>query len=124
MSRALFTVALIVAAPAFADTRYFSAMPDLPLPPGFSEGRSATGFDGGDGRLIMAEANGALSADRVRAFYVGSLPALGWSFSPSGEGELVFLRDRERLSMTTSGDAAHLRLHVQLTMRPASMNAD
>lgn len=99
-------------------------MPDLPLPPGFSESQTATGFDGAEGRLVMAEASGASSPDRVRAFYTDSLPALGWSFSPTGEGELVFLRDRERLSLTTSGDAPHLRLHVQLTVRPASMNAD
>jgi hypothetical protein len=124
VSRLSFIVALIAAAPAFAETGYFTQMLDLPLPPGFSESQTATGFDGADGRLIMAEAPGARTAERVRAFYTESLPALGWSFSPTGEGELVFLRDRERLTLTTSGDAAHLRLHVQLTVRPASMNAD
>jgi hypothetical protein len=124
MSRVLFAAALIVAAPAFAETRYFSEMPDLPLPPGFTESGSATGFDGADGRLIMADATGANTAAQVRAFYSESLPALGWSLSPTSAEDLVFLRGRERLSLTTTGEAAHLHLHVRLTIRPASMSAD
>jgi hypothetical protein len=124
VSRFVFIAALSAATPVFAETHYFSGMPDLPLPPGFSESQTATGFDGVDGRLVMAEAVGAGAASEVRAFYSDSLPALGWSLSPTSDDELVFLRGRERLSLTTAGDAAHLRLHVQLTMRPASMNAD
>ncbi len=124
MSRFAFIAALTIAAPAFADVRYFSEIPDLPMPPGFSENQTAVGFDAGDGRLVMADATGAASITQVRTFYADSLPALGWSLSPTGDTELVFLRGRERLSLTTSGEPAHLRLHVQLTVRPASMNAD
>lgn len=124
MSRAVFILALACAAPAFAETRYFSALPDLPLPPGFTETQTAAGFDAAEGRLIMADAAGAGAPERIRAFYIDSLPALGWSFSPGAGGGLVFLRGREQLAITLSGDAAHARLHVQLVMRPASMNAD
>lgn len=124
MSRVVLAVALLAATPAFAETHYFGALPDVPLPPGFMESVAATGFDGADGRLIMAEATGAGATASIRAFYTSCLPSLGWSLSPTGDDELVFLRGRERLSLTLSGDAAHTRLHAQLTVRPASMNAD
>lgn len=124
LSRVLFAAAIAAPALASAATTYFRAIPDLPLPPGFAESSAATAFDGTEGRLVMVEAVGSTSADRVRAFYVESLPALGWSFSPAGESELLFLRGRERLSLTTSGDASRLRLQVQLTIRPASMNTN
>jgi len=124
VSRFAFIAAVIAAAPAHAETHYFGAMPDLPLPAGFAELHTATGFDGATGRLVMADATGVATPAQVRSFYNDSLPALGWSLSPTGDDELVFLRGRERLAFTVSGEPAHLRLHVQLTVRPASMNAD
>jgi hypothetical protein len=37
---------------------------------------------------------------------------------------LVFLRGRERLTMTLSAADGRTSLHAQLVVRPASMNAD
>lgn len=125
MSRVLFAAALIVAAPAFADTRYFAAIPDLPLPPGYAETSAGAAFESAEGRIITASAEGA-SRDlaAVRDFYEGCLPQLGWSVSPQADGVLVFQRGRERLSFTIERLEERTRLGARLVVLPASMNAD
>jgi len=122
MSRALFLAALVCAAPAHAETRYFSDIPDLPLPPGFFEVAVAPGFEG-DGRLVFAEAIGASDGLAVRDFYYETLPQLGWSENAE-DGAAVFQRGRERLHFFLIREEAEIRLRVQLAVQPASMNAD
>lgn len=125
MSRFVFVAALLCAAPALAETRYFSEIGDLPLPMGFTEVEAATGFNSGQGRLVMVRAEGAGTLQAVRAFYLESLPALGWSFSPSsGGGALLFRRGREQLTLIASEFGARTRVTAQLVVQPASMNAD
>ena len=125
MSRFVFAFALICAAPAAAETRYFSEIGDLPLPAGFTEVEAATGFDSGQGRLVMLRAEGAATSQAVRAFYLESLPPLGWSFSPSSDGgALLFRRGREQLTLNMSEHGERTRVTAQLVVRPASMNAD
>jgi hypothetical protein len=124
VSRFAFLAALIVAAPAFAEARYFSELPDLPLPPGFTETNTAAGFDGAHGRLVVADAMGVATSAQVQNFYAESLPALGWSVSPTNDGTIVFVRGREelRLELTSTGGRTHV--HVQLIVRPAPSNGD
>lgn len=124
MSRAVFVAALICATAAHAEARFFSGIDDLPLAPGLSEAQSFQ-FDEAGGRITGATASGRATPAAVRAFYTETLPALGWSSSPNGESrDLVFLRGRERLtlSIVASGDGASLE--VRLLVRPAAMNAD
>jgi hypothetical protein len=124
VSRALFLLPLAIASPAFAQARFFTAIPDLPLPPGYSEIESAIGFDGEHGRLVMAAAHGpAQSGLVVRDFYSETLPQLGWAVSQEG-GAVVFQRGRERLNVFIEQESEATELRVQLIVRPASMNAD
>ena len=125
MSRALFLAILLFAAPAFAEARFFGAIDDLPLPPGLVETSGGFSFDGAEGRIIDVRAAGAATPDAIRAFYAQALPALGWSQNPTpASGPMEFLRGRERLLLSVSGDAAHARLDARLVTRPASMSAD
>lgn len=123
MSRALFLVAVLIASPAFADTRFFAAMEDVPVAPGLSEGAGYQ-FEEAGGRIVGAAASGRATPAAVRAFYNDTLPALGWSLSPTGTDELVFLRGRERLTLAIRSQGQGAMLDVRLFTRPASMNAD
>ena len=118
-----FGVIAVLAAPAHAQTAYFAAIPDLPLPPGFSEAPADAAFEGA-GRVVFAEAladgDQALPA---RDFYYETLPQLGWATSIEG-GAVVFQRGRERLHLFLIREGAHVRLRVQLAAQPASMNTD
>lgn len=124
MSRILFAAVFACAASAHAQTAYFSAIEDLPLPPGFVEREPAPGFAGDGGRIMLAFADGDLPGLAVRDFYYEVLPQLGWSVSPQPDGALVFQRGRERLSFTLENIDGHTRLGARLVVLPASMDAD
>jgi hypothetical protein len=124
MSRAVFVAALICATAAHAEARFFSGIDDLPLAPGLSEGQSFQ-FDESGGRITGATASGRTTPAAVRAFYAETLPSLGWSSSPNGESrEMVFLRGRERLTLTITAAGSVASLDVRLLTRPAAMNDD
>lgn len=124
MSRALFfAFALICAAPAFAETRFFAAVEDLPLAPGLAETSAGFSFSGADGRIIVAEAEGRVAPGAVRDFYLAALPALGWSFSPGGDG-FAFRRGRERLTLFVSPRVGGSRIDARLVVAPAAMSGD
>ncbi len=117
--------AVLAAAPAYAEARFFAAIDDLPLAPGLVETSGGFAFEGAEGRIVDVRAAGAAAPDAVRGFYVETLPALGWSQNPTPEsGPLEFLRGRERLSLSIAGVAGHARLEARLVTRPASMSAD
>src|SRR5262245_42332404 len=102
MSRAVFLAAALCAAPAHAETRFLSGMEDVPLAPHLTEQGPGFFFEDANGRITGAVAQGRTTAEAVRRFYTDTLPALGWSLSPNGpgvEGDLVFLRGRERLTL-------------------------
>jgi hypothetical protein len=124
MSRLVFAAALICAAPAYAQTRYFGELSDVPMPPGFEESDGAVGFDGIGGRLVTVRATGDLPALAVRDFYTECLPALGWAVIPRADGVLTFQRGRERLTFTMRTEAGRTLLGADLLVLPAPMNAD
>lgn len=125
MSRVLTCVAtLTLASPASAEVGYFAAIEDLPMPPGFAEAGEASTFDAGEGRIVLAFAEGDLPGLAVRDFYYEVLPQLGWSASPQLDGALVFQRGRERLSFTLEDVDGRTRLGARLAVSPASMEAD
>ncbi len=123
MSSLAFVAAILCAAPAFADARFFATLEDVPLAPGLEERVSGFSFEGAGGRVTSALAEGRATPGAVRAFYVETLPQLGWSFSPGGD-DLVFLRGRERLTLAISPSGAGAHLDVRLFTRPAAVNAD
>lgn len=125
MSRAFFSAAILLAAPAAAEAAYFSAIEDLPLPPGFTERASAgEGFGSESGRIVLLAAEGALTPLAVREFYYEALPQLGWSVSPQTDGTLVFQRGREELSFTVDSADGRTTLGVRLVVLPAPSNGD
>jgi hypothetical protein len=124
MSRIVFSIMLLFATSAAADVRYFSAIRDVPIAPGFTESQNAIGFSADRGRLVMEQADGPASAQAVRDFYVASLPPLGWSLSPTADGALVFARGRERLTFDVSAASGRTRIRAQLVVQPAAMNGD
>jgi len=124
MSRFVFAAAIVFAAPAFAETTYFSAVEDIPLPSGFAE---SPGWSMATeaGALTEARAEGPGGVADARAFYERSLPVLGWSLSVEGDGSLAFIRGRERLMFGFAASSAdRTTIRARLLVRPASMNAD
>lgn len=119
MSRIVFALALICAAPAWGETRYFSELSDVPMPPGFVESDAAAGFDGAGGRLVAVRAAGDLAEIAVRDFYIECLPQLGWALSPRTDDVLVFQRGRERLTLTLRSESGRTYLSADLVVLPA-----
>jgi hypothetical protein len=114
MRSVLLAIFLSCAAPAFAQTAYFSAIEDLPLPPGFSESAPPGLFESPEGRLIAVSAEGAGEGLVVRDFYYAALPSLGWTVSPREDGVLMFQRGRERLTFTVERVGARTLLGAQV----------
>ncbi|MCX7359405.1 MAG: hypothetical protein NT015_14845 [Alphaproteobacteria bacterium] len=127
MSRFAFAAAFVCIAPAYAETTYFSAIPDLPVAAGLIESANqfASFAASEDSGLVIASAHGSASPDRVRSFYMDNLSALGWAYEPARRDEdLTFLRGRERLVLHIEAQSSETYLTVRLIVAPASMNAD
>lgn len=127
MSRFVFATAIACAAPAYAQTTYFTAIPDLPIATGLSESEHPLASFAGanNAELVIADAHGPTPAPLVERFYSESLSALGWSYDPTPrEDGLTFMRGRERLVLHIEPQGTGSYLRVRLIVRPASMNAD
>lgn len=106
--------AALIAAPGHAETAYFVALDDVPLPPGFVELDAGAGFEAEAGLIVVALAVGPATDAEVRAFYLSALPPLGWALSPGEGATLTFARGRERLALSFSRDADGARLQARL----------
>ena len=126
MSRFVFIAGLVCGSPAYAQTTYFTLVPDLPIAPGLAEMPSSLGpmsyADGAE--MFVLQAHGEAAPADVRRFYGDSLTALGWAFEPTGEEELSYLRGRERLTLLIAPLGEGSILRATLIVSPASMNAD
>ena len=92
---------------------YLAAVADLPLMPGLAELPGAgLVFDQPSGRIVEAYAQGAVSRAAVRAFYLDTLPNLGWR----AKAEALFQREGEELRLDISGDDG--ALVVRFTLQP------
>lgn len=84
---------------------YLDAIEDMPLMEGLHEtGEGGIVFDKPNGRIVRSIAQGRVTASAVRAFYIDSLPQLGWVRLPKLEliGDLlIFRREAERLEIQT-----------------------
>jgi hypothetical protein len=115
----IFLAAIASAAPAHAETAYFSQIEDLPMPAGFTETADRTEFSNDEVRIISVSASGRAQAERVRGFYGETLSALGWAISlgSGGENETTYLRGREQLSLSFHQRGDELLLEVLLFSR-------
>ena len=92
---------------------YLAAVADLPLMPGLAEvAEAGLVFDQPSGRIVEAYAQGAVSRAAVRAFYLDTLPNLGWR----AKAEALFQREGEELRLDVSGDDG--ALIVRFTLQP------
>jgi hypothetical protein len=96
---------------AWAQTAFLQDLDDVPLPAGLVEDEAAgLSFDKPSGRIVEAEASGALPQGEVRDFYARTLPQLGWT----AEGGDRFLRAGESLSLSYSEVGGSLTVHYTL----------
>ena len=114
MRRILALVPLLFLAAAAASAEEFVAgTEDVPLMPGLSfVAGSDLVFDKPEGRIVEAQAQGALARAKVQAFYDASLPQLGWKKI----GVDHWQRDAERLKLDFRGQDGHLT--VGFTISP------
>jgi hypothetical protein len=103
---AIFLVGTSFAPPLHAEEKasgYLDAVDDMPLMEGLHEtGEGGIVFDKPNGRIVRSIAEGRVSIDAVRRFYVDTLPQLGWKRARKLElidDLLVFDRETERLEI-------------------------
>lgn len=98
---------------------YLDAIEDMPLMEGLAEtGEGGIVFDKPNGRIVRTIAEGEVSANEVRKFYIDTLPQLGWQRLPKLEliGDLlVFRRETERLEIQTvpKGALTEVRFSIE-----------
>lgn len=97
-------LALLFAPPAArAADSYLDDVEDMPLMQGLAEtGDGGIVFDKPSGRIVRSVAEGDVAPSTVRAFYVETLPQLGWTRAEQYEliGELlIFRREGEQLEI-------------------------
>lgn len=100
-------------------TQFLGAVEDMPLMQGLREVKSeALVFDKAEGRIITAIAEGGVTANDIRNFYIDTLPQLGWTrhvLNPSGS--LVFEREKDRLEIAIDSTDARSTL-VRFAIEP------
>lgn len=106
--------ALAGAAPAEGSARFSRAIEDLPLMSGLEETEESFRFETARGRIAGAVAQGEVDAGAVAAFYLQTLPELGWRRGP--DHGLVFWRGAERLDITVAPQDEGAR--VTFSLRP------
>lgn len=93
---------------------FVTGVEDLPLIAGLTEQADAgVVFDKPSGRIVEAYATGALTRAEVVAFYVQTLPELGWRRL----GDMAFARESEVLRIVVSGDDGALTVRFSLSPR-------
>ena len=113
--RARFVLVLLLALLAFGAARadeFVAGTEDVPLMPGLAPiAGSDLVFDKPEGRIVEAQARGAVSRSTVQAFYASSLPQLGWK----KVGVDQWRRDAERLKLDFRGEDGHLTVGFTLS---------
>ena len=108
-----------LAGPVRADG-FLSCVDHLPLAPGLVEAADGClNFDTAAGRVVQAEARGAVPVAAVRRFYRAALPAFGWEL-PDPEA-LDATRAGERLKISVEAAAGGgVRVHYALAPSPGT----
>ena len=104
-----------LAVPAWAGGGFVDGFDELPLMPGlFSVTEENLSFDKPSGRIVQAEARGALAPEDVRKFYRETVPQLGWR---KAGGEDRFVRDGEALHLEIAPAPPDAGGRRQITVR-------
>lgn len=105
---------------AFAGSGFLDAVEDMPLMDGLAEtGDGGIVFDKPTGRIVRCVAEGDVAPAAVRAFYIETLPQLGWTRAEEEElieGLLLFRREDERLEIQIvplSDDHTEVRFSIE-----------
>ena len=113
LRRVALLLLLLVPAPALADS-FVAGTEDVPLMPGLQPvAGSALTFDKPQGRIVEAQARGALARGAVQRFYAATLPQLGWK--PAGAD--AWRRDGETLRLDFHGSDGALTVGFTLSPR-------
>jgi hypothetical protein len=110
MIRLALMLVLVLAAPA-ARAQFVAGTEDLPLMPGLAPVAGDVVFDKPEGRIVEAQAKGALGRGAVRDFYRATLPQLGWV----GAGSDAWRREGERLRLDFAGRDGDLTVGFTLS---------
>lgn len=105
-SIAFAVAAAICAAPALA-TEFLVAIEDVPLVDGMVEQPEPLVFESDQGRVVRTSAQGQVGRSEIAAFYIASLPQLGWR-SVEAANTLSFERENERLNISMREPASHV----------------
>ncbi len=111
---------LFLSVVAFAEEaggrRFLSGIQDVPLMPGLAEdGEAGLMFDTPGGRIVEAYAGGPVRATEIAAFYLQTLPQLGWTAAPVEDTTLRFAREGETLTLEFSAAASTVTVRYTLT---------
>ena len=108
----------LLAAPAAAQP-FLAYLPDVPLPPGFTElAEDGFQFDTPEGRIAEAVVAGTADAAVTLSFYRETLRQLGWVSQPARRAPRqpeVFAREGELLTLAVDRPAPRLTLRLTVT---------
>lgn len=90
-------VVACASAPAHA-TEFLRAIDDVPLVAGLTEKPEPVVFESDQGRVVQTVAEGQVGVTEISAFYIATLPSLGWKQADDQSG-LAFARENERLTI-------------------------
>jgi|SRR5579862_787075 len=108
----LIILLLLFGAPFATADEFVTGTEDVPLMPGLRPiAGSALVFDKPEGRIVEAQAQGALSRAKVQSFYTESLPPLGWRKISDDHWQ----RDAESLVLDFRGQDGHLTVGFTLS---------
>ena len=107
-------IAVLATAPAHA-TEFLKAIDDVPLVTGLTELPEPMVFESDQGRVVRTSAEGQVGASQVSAFYIASLPSLGWKRIDSAES-LAFERENERLNIGVREPASNRPVEVRFEL--------
>lgn len=103
---------LLLAIPRAWAGEFVAGTEDVPLMPGLKlVAGSDLVFDKPEGRIVEAQAQGALSRVKVQAFYAASLPQLGWKRIGADHWQ----REAELLKLDFRGQDGHLTVGFTLS---------
>lgn len=97
-SAVVIAAVMCASAPAHA-SGFLMAIEDVPLMQGLSEKPEPMIFESDQGRVVRTAAEGQVGAADIEAFYLASLPQLGWERVEDPEA-LAFERETETLRIT------------------------
>ncbi len=109
----LIVIAVALATAPARAAEFVAGTEDVPLMPGLADiAGSSMVFDKPEGRIVEAEAKGALVRVKVRDFYAATLPQLGWRAAGTDRWQ----REGEVLSIDYGGRDGDLT--VDFTLSP------